>query len=377
VLVSHGPGILVLPTDGPVLVRAMRPFKRTAAKDRFGYIAFEVKFVREGAGAGVAAVSIPYLSQVAYDAASGLGAAIAAAAPAMVTVADQPEFVAAAAASEAQGAAAAVDAVRTSYPVTAVASQTAAGQVQQIIAAAPLLLDPDGADDVDATELSDFALGMGLISSAAETPPPNGPNALAAGFVATIGGMGDGLPAAQAQDAFASLADAFAPLPPSDQPPLSANAATAAANVGGVLQMARLAALAAWANAVIGRTYTDRPSAVTARAEVAERFERELNACPGARFAALYVAIETLQDAVVQYLTQLMTNLAPVIEVESPVMLPSLVAAWKLYQDPTRAVDLVLRNEVRHPSFMPRQFAALAPGYAASGLPTNWLAPPL
>jgi prophage DNA circulation protein len=175
----------------------------------------------------------------------------------------------------------------------------------------------------------------------------------------------------------ASLADGFAPPAPSGSPPYSPSAALAAANVTGMLQLARLAALFAWANAVVGRTYTDRPSAVTARAECAERFERELNHCPGARFAALYLAIEQVQGAVVSYLTQLMANLAPIVEVEAAVAMPSLVAAWRLYQDPTRAVDLALRNQVRHPSFMPLQFQALAPGYAAPGIPTAWPAPPL
>jgi len=78
----------------------------------------------------------------------------------------------------------------------------------------------------------------------------------------------------------------------------------------------------------------------------------------------------------VQYLTQLMANLAPVVTISSPQSMPALWWAWRLYQDPTRAVDLVLRNNVVHPSFMPLSFEALAPGYAAPpNMPVNWPSP--
>ena len=40
--------------------------------------------------------------------------------------------------------------------------------------------------------------------------------------------------------------------------------------------------------------------------------------------------------------------------------MPSLYWAWRLYGDPLRAADLVARNAVRHPSFMPETFVALA-----------------
>jgi prophage DNA circulation protein len=364
VLVSHGPGLLVVPTLGPAMVRAM-PFKRTADKDRNGYIAFEVKFVREGASA--AFPSVPLLQQTAFDATASLGAAIIAVAPALVQVINQPGFVADAAADQVLAVAGAIDAVRTSTPVTSAVSQAVAGDVQAIANAAAPLLDTTGAS---ATDLSNFAAAADLSPA-----PPNGVKAIAAALVATTQSLASGLDAAAAQDAMASLAESFAvPAPTSTSTP---SAAVAAANVSGVLQLARLAALTAWANAVIARTYTDRPSAVTARAEVAERFERELNNCPGARFAALYIAIEAVQGDVVAYLTQLMANLAPVKQVETAISLPSLVAAWKLYQDPTRAVDLALRNGVRHPSFMPLQFEALAPGYPAPGIPTAWPATPL
>jgi prophage DNA circulation protein len=378
-LVSHGPGLLVLPTDGPITVRAMRPFKRIVEKDRLGYIAFEVRFVREGAA--TALVSVPYLGQLATTAAAALGDAIVAAAPAMLTIADQPEYVAAAAADEIAAAAAAIDVVRTTYPVDASVSQTVASQLQAITQAAPLVLDPAGPNTSDVA-----ALNSVMDEPAPSTPNPTMPVnagvlALSRAVVSAITTLAGGMQPAVAQDAMASLIDLYAPSAAAAQTSiaeaLSANAATAAANVTNAQQLVRLAALTAWANALLGVTYTDRPQGVTARAEAAERFEIELNNCPGAAFHALYLAIEALQGSVVQFLTQLIANLAPIVTISARASLPSLVWAWKLYQDPTRCVDLVLRNSVRHPSFMPLSFVALAPGYAAPGIPIAWPAPPL
>lgn len=44
-LASRGPGSLVVPIRGPVLVRC-QTFQRRHDKDRMGYVAFRVKFVR-------------------------------------------------------------------------------------------------------------------------------------------------------------------------------------------------------------------------------------------------------------------------------------------------------------------------------------------
>jgi prophage DNA circulation protein len=377
-LVSHGPGPLVVPIYGPINCRCLT-FKRVSEKDKLGYIAFDVRFVREGAA--TALISVPYLSQVAYDAATALGVAIAATAPALFTIAEQPEFVAAAAAAEIQAAIAVVDAVRTSYPVTAAVSETVAGYEQAITLAAPLLLDPDGPQTSDVANLA-AAVGLPAPTTTETTMPVNaGIRILTTAVVTTLTTLASGMTPAVAQDAMASIVDVYAAPTAAAQASiaaaLSANATTAAGNVTGAQQLVRLAALTAWVNAVIGGTYTDRPQGVTARAEAAERFEIELNNCPGQLFAALYVTIEALQGSVVQFLTQLIANLAPVITVDANTAMPSLVWAWKLYQDPTRSVDLTLRNSITHPSFFPLEFVALAPGYNAPGIPTAWPAPPL
>jgi prophage DNA circulation protein len=67
-----------------------------------------------------------------------------------------------------------------------------------------------------------------------------------------------------------------------------------------------------------------------------------------------------LRDKVIDWITQTIANLAPVITVESNVQRPALDLAWILYADPTRADELVARNNVRNPFFMPQVISALA-----------------
>jgi len=372
---APGPGILVVPLLGPVLVRGLT-CKRVSEKDRLGRVAFDVRFVQEGAS--TALISVPLLNQTAATASATLAAAIVAASTSILAIAGQPEFVAAAAADEVQAGAAMIDAVRTSNPVDVAVSETVAAQIRAIVTAAPLLLDPDGPATADVAALAAVMNTPAPATPAATVAPETGIAAIAGAIVQAAVTLGAGMSPPAARGAMASLIDFYAPeTAAAIDDALSANAQTAAQNVLGVHQLVRLAALTAWANALIGVIYTDRPQGVTARAEAAERFEIELNNCPGAAFAGLYIAIEALQGGVVAYLTQLIANLAPVVTVEAATSLPSLVWAWSLYQDPTRGVDLALRNGVRHPSFMPQTFDALAPGYKAPGILTAWPAPPL
>ena len=133
-----------------------------------------------------------------------------------------------------------------------------------------------------------------------------------------------------------------------------------AANAAAAARAVRLAALIAYAESILRTTFVSRPDGVTARGEIAERFENELLQTNGAANVSLFLAIEDLRDKVIDWLTQTITNLAPVITVESNRQRPSLALAWLLYADPTRADELVARNRVRNPFFMPREITALS-----------------
>jgi prophage DNA circulation protein len=62
----------------------------------------------------------------------------------------------------------------------------------------------------------------------------------------------------------------------------------------------------------------------------------------------------------VDFLSRAILDLAPVISVSANLVMPSLFWAWRLYADPARSTQLVTRNKVIHPSFLPAEFEALA-----------------
>jgi hypothetical protein len=72
----------------------------------------------------------------------------------------------------------------------------------------------------------------------------------------------------------------------------------------------RLAALVAWCEGLVRRSYTSRSEAVAARADAAEWLGKELNHA-AANNLVLCATIENLQNAIAQYLTELIVDLAP------------------------------------------------------------------
>jgi prophage DNA circulation protein len=350
ILASLGPGILVVPTRGPVNVRLLT-FKRTNDKDKLGYIAFSVKFVREGAA--TALISVPLAGRLVGVAADAAAAAIAANFSSAVVTVGQPDFVVEAAVDGVQMAAATIDAARQAWAVDPAVSAQLRDGVTALMAAAPVLL----ADAAPAT--SDVSAFASTVSSFVSSPSTDAPTLLAQAVTGMVRALGAAIPPDSAAPAMLDFAAVFADAVTS--PPLSPLAAVAAGNVVTADQLARLSALTAWAEALALASYPDRPAGVTARADCVVRFDAELEAAYGAAGAGLFVAIENLRASVVDYLTRLINDLAPVIEIEASASMPSLWWAWRLYADPSRSSELVARNAVRHPSFMPQTFSALAP----------------
>ncbi|WP_164635040.1 DNA circularization N-terminal domain-containing protein [Rhodopseudomonas sp. BR0G17] len=332
-LESEGAGTLVVPYFGPVTVHCEAPFRRVTAKDQMGYVAFELKFVR--AGVASALISVPLLQNVAYAAADGLAAAIAAAFPAAVTARGEPDYVIAAATDTLAAGAGALDVLRQSYAVDPAVSASLRDTIADLVAAAPAALD-----------------GAAIPGAPAA--------AVVASLVSAVRGLSDGLAPASAQRAMVELLGAFPAAVVSGVPYLSASAARAAANAEAAARALRLAALTGYAEAVLRTTFGSRPEGVTARAAIAERFEAEADNTTGSENAALFVAIETLAARVIDWITKTINDLAPVVVVETAIPRPSLDLAWTLYADPARADELVSRNRVRHPSFMPLSIEALA-----------------
>lgn len=75
---------------------------------------------------------------------------------------------------------------------------------------------------------------------------------------------------------------------------------------------------------------------------------------------ASYEALEALQVTVVTDLNTRGGNLAQILNLTFGAQQPALVLAYRLYQDATRADDIVARNNPVHPSFLPVRIEALS-----------------
>jgi prophage DNA circulation protein len=339
---TRGPGALVLPSQGPVTVRCL-DFKRSRTKDKHGYEALSLKFTREGvAGALVSIASLANTVLVTADAAA-LTVALSFA-QATITAA-QPDYVVEAAVSGIQNDASALEAVRASAPVDADTSAAQLTEIQSIF---------DAATTVTETPV----LGAGVYATTAGQNSNSPAVDLAARLVATARTLSKGMPASDAISQFEQVFTAAQVVIPA---PVYVTPGTLqeVANQAAAYQLLRLAALTAYSEAIARVKLTDRPSAITLRANVAEYFESEL-LIVNASDIDLAHAIMALRDSVINYLSTAVISLAPVIMVEANLSMPSLFWAWRLYMDPTRSTELAARNGVPHPSFMPREFEALA-----------------
>jgi prophage DNA circulation protein len=75
---------------------------------------------------------------------------------------------------------------------------------------------------------------------------------------------------------------------------------------------------------------------------------------------ATFDAFRALRTAVVRDLTRRGANLAQLVTVSSPRAVPATVIAQRVYRDSTRADELVIEADPRHPAFMPVSFKALS-----------------
>lgn len=323
---SRGPGILVLPTHGSILVRCLN-FRRERSKDRNGYIALQLRFVRQGAGTALATANS--LSNQVFIAADQAALEAASTFAATVSLNRQPDFVVATVIDGLRDSAAALEELRMSVNVEQDANARQRDEIQSIF---------DDAGTLDADPSAAAQLVVRLIASAR-----------------ALGDAIDPLPAMQAFEQV--LADA--PRPELATTYRTNSARNAGLNLSSCYMALRIAAAAAYCEAIARIKFSDRPAAITVRANVAEHFDAELNDMP-AQFIDLAHALAAMRDRTVDLLSREIIDLAPIITVSANLRMPSLFWAWRIYQDPSRSSELVARNLVAHPSFMPTQFEALA-----------------
>ena len=107
--------------------------------------------------------------------------------------------------------------------------------------------------------------------------------------------------------------------------------------------------------------FADRQSATAARARIGAAMDGATDRVAASLGPA---ALDVLGPAARRASADLVTEAAtlqPIARVKSAKSMPSTALAWALYQDPTRAADLVARNRSGTSLFMPTTFEALTP----------------
>jgi prophage DNA circulation protein len=320
-------GTLVLPSHGPIEVQCLT-FKRNRKSDKHGYIAIELEFVRDGSNE--AQPSILSLANLVFVDADVLQSAIAGFCIDSVVALGQADYVILAGVEAMRDVAALFESIRTTAPVDTAVSAVQRSAIQALHDDAPSLIH----------RLTGVDPALGL-------------------RIATIArALGDGIAAPAARAAFLPLIDMLPDVPV--DPAGTASANQAAGNVNAVRRAARLAVLTVAAESVArDDAISDRSAGITLRADLTELFDAEISGLDMSH-GDMIDAVQGLRGAAVDYLSQKITTLAPVISANSNLTMPSLAWAWRLYADPSRADELVARNNVAHPSFMPVEIEALA-----------------
>ena len=162
------------------------------------------------------------------------------------------------------------------------------------------------------------------------------------------------------RQAMASPADAIRILlgmlatPPSLLPPGSS---VMQDSITAVFRRSALASIAVAASQYQPTSLTDAQAKV---AQLSAAFDTEATLAADALQQADYEALRQMRTYVINDLLTRSASLPELITVTLPGAQPSLVLAYRLYQDTTREPDLVARANPVHPGFMPPAFEALA-----------------
>ena len=341
---ARGSASLVLPIFGSLRAACLE-ISTDRSKDRQGYVAFKLTFVEEGSGPGPFAIAA-LARQVEVRAAS-IAAPLAAAFCASFQGLDVPDFVHRAAADLVREFAVDLDVTRSR---TAIADGQAGSALRRDVQAlyddAPALVRQGAIGN---------RIEQTVFVAQQVTMDDTG---LATRSFRILTDLRTGAAPIDAARALGALAEFETSEP--DVPLVTLNRRREAANRESLLALFRRSALVQWAVAVTQRPYESRRDAIAARARVAERFEAELNRIGAADQFEVYHEMSRVMGDTVAYLSSLTADLAPVIAIDAMRSLPAVYWAARLYDDATRGQELWRRNGVKHPTFMPPEFEALA-----------------
>lgn len=340
---TWGAGALVLPMER--MQAHCESCKRDFAKDKLGYIAVSMSFVREGA--------MPSALPFAF------GLRLVAAAVAGIAGLIRPAFVSA---YRGLGAAGFVANAAVAWV------ETAAATFDLAVDAIPTRPDKTPALRRAIADLHRNASTLVNVGSAANrfdalSYVERQDEATAAPIVAAIADIVDMLREAALEPVYAVRA--LRPLLDfemvSVQPPaISAGTRLLHANIGALDSVVRQAAFAHFVLAVLDQPLADRREAIQARADLAELLQPELARLNDADQTDLYVALDKMRGDAIRQITQRITDLAPVLRVSGEKTMPALWWSQRLYGDGRRWEEIIERNGVKHASFMPLEFDALA-----------------
>ena len=157
-------------------------------------------------------------------------------------------------------------------------------------------------------------------------------------------------PAAQVR-ACLTLAD-FPAVAQASSEQTAANAATSA--------LCRRMALAAAAQSSASYVPTSQQDAAAMRDQIVTAIDAEMTVAGDAGDDSSYLALRDVRSAVAADLGARGASLPRSVEMAFAGPMPSLVLAYRLYQDPTRDAELVHEADPVSPLFMPKSFEALA-----------------
>lgn len=317
-LARAGAGLLSIPMFGTFRARA-KESRPSWNRQALNYVGFPVTFLEEGsAGAPIpAGLGEAILGQMGGALASALGAAISAA------LAGAP-----------------ISGFARSDMLAEVASL--AGLVETARLAATL---PDDVAEATRTAIAD------TVSSLSQGPAID-PGAAAATLFETL----DTIAYEQTGGALADT------LSTSVDTSLAARTASLAHwGVSPLVSLVPLAGAVAFAGEaarlLAAADYSSRRAAAAARSRIAALATKVLPLY-AALGADASTAFDDIYGKAARHVSSRILDLAPVTIVEVSAALPSNVLAYRLYGDPNRGAELVARNGVATPCFMPQRFEA-------------------
>lgn len=179
------------------------------------------------------------------------------------------------------------------------------------------------------------------------------PEDLASRFGAQIGALNGLLSPADTRAATVSLSgfgtaqSGFTPLP--SVPATTPSRVQQGANQAAVVNMVQRTALVESARAASQVTFTSRNEALAVRDQLADALQVQAETAPD----NVYVALTDLRVALVKDIGTRAANLTGLVEFTPRATVPAIVLAYRLYDDPSRDAEIVSRNRVRHPGFVP------------------------